>query len=600
VGFLGASHARRVLASRVAAVTGRPNCDDDESEASLMRMPNPMIDRLHHPYRAVDHIVDRLVSLGVSHVFGVGGANIEDLYDAAYHHGSITAVLAKHEFSASTMADGFARTTSRLGVVAATSGGGALNLLAGLGEAFMSRVPVLALVGQPPTTLAGRGVFQDSSGLAGTLDGTHVFSAVSRYCALVQDVDELPARLSEAISAALSAPNGPAVLLLPKDVQQAAFSHPPRSPLDRNGFAESIDVADVAGQLEKARANGPVVIIAGDGVARADARTSLARLAEGLDAKVAVAPDARDVFDNHHARFLGVAGIMGHPAVAEHLGDASACLLVGTRLPMVARAGLEKNLAEITVISVDNEPPYLDSTFLPGDLASTLTALGNRLSPAPAARPAPATPPEPLRVPPKNGDGMGYTEMVAAINAAVPQNASVFVDAGNACAAVIHNLLAPKHGRFVVALGMGGMGYTFGAGIGATFGGAARTYVLAGDGAFYMHGMEIHTAVEYDLPVTFVILNNNAHAMCVTREQIYYGGKYTYNRFRRSDLAAGVAAMFPSLHVHAPRTADELAAVLFETNATHGPVFVAVDCDPDEIPPFVPFLAKENHRVHAG
>ena len=98
--------------------------------------------------RVVDYVVDHLTVAGVSHVFGVDGANIEDLYDAAFFCPGITAVLAKHEFSAATMADGYSRATASLGVVAATSGGGALNLVAGLGESYASRVPVLALVGQ--------------------------------------------------------------------------------------------------------------------------------------------------------------------------------------------------------------------------------------------------------------------------------------------------------------------------------------------------------------------------------------------------------------------------------------------------------------------
>ncbi|MBV8790105.1 MAG: thiamine pyrophosphate-binding protein, partial [Mycobacterium sp.] len=100
-------------------------------------------------HRVVDHIVGHLAALGVDHVFGVDGANIEDLYDAAYFRPEVNAVLAKHEFSAATMADGYSRSGAGLGVVAATSGGGALNLLAALGESLASRVPVLALVGQP-------------------------------------------------------------------------------------------------------------------------------------------------------------------------------------------------------------------------------------------------------------------------------------------------------------------------------------------------------------------------------------------------------------------------------------------------------------------
>ena len=133
-------------------------------------------------HRVVDHIVGYLAAIGVDYVFGVDGANIEDLYDAAYFRADITAVLAKHEFSAATMADGYSRASSRLGVVAATSGGGALNLIAGLGESFTSRVPVLALVGQPPTTLDGRGSFQDTSGRNGSLCAEALFSEISVYC----------------------------------------------------------------------------------------------------------------------------------------------------------------------------------------------------------------------------------------------------------------------------------------------------------------------------------------------------------------------------------------------------------------------------------
>src|ERR1700752_156306 len=129
-------------------------------------------DRMHpiaRPHRVVDHIVEHLAAIAVDYVFGVDGANIEDLYDAAYFRSDLTAILAKHEFSAATMADGYSRSGAGLGVVAATSGGGALNLLPGLAESFTTRIPVLALVGQPATTMDGRGSFQDTSGRNGSL-----------------------------------------------------------------------------------------------------------------------------------------------------------------------------------------------------------------------------------------------------------------------------------------------------------------------------------------------------------------------------------------------------------------------------------------------
>ena len=178
-------------------------------------------------YRVVDHIVEHLAAVDVTHIFGVDGANIEDLYDAAHFHPDITAVLAKHEFSAATMADGYSRSGAGLGVVAATAGGGALNVVPGLGEALASRVPVLALVGQPSTALDGLGSFQDLSGRNGALNAEALFSAVSVYCHRVTEPADIVSALSRAIAAARS--GGPAVLLLPKNIQQAKIDCTPGS-----------------------------------------------------------------------------------------------------------------------------------------------------------------------------------------------------------------------------------------------------------------------------------------------------------------------------------------------------------------------------------
>jgi acetolactate synthase-1/2/3 large subunit len=188
------------------------------------------------------------------------------------------------------------------------------------------------------------------------------------------------------------------------------------------------------------------------------------------------------------------------------------------------------------------------------------------------------------------GPGVRYRDAMAVLDDALPDDADVVVDAGNSGAAAIHLLPARRLGRFVVALGMGGMGYSFGAAIGIAFARRRRTVVIAGDGAFFMHGMEVHTAVEYNLPVTFVLFNNNAHGMCVTREQLYYRDMYSYNRFRMSRLGAGLAAMFPGLPSHEVRSLDELTTTLEAALNTNGPSVVSIECSADEIPPFAPFL----------
>ncbi|WP_278261075.1 thiamine pyrophosphate-binding protein [Nocardia sp. AG03] len=549
------------------------------------------------PDRVVDYLVRELAERGITHIFGVDGANIEDLYDAIFDaDGHPAGIVAKHEFSAATMADGYARATGGLGVVAATSGGGAMNLVAGLAEAYASRVPVLALIGQPPTALEGAGAFQDSSGLAESIDARALFATVSRYCARVTDASAFPTQLATAITAAEA--GGPAVLLLPKDVQQQHLSPPihraTEGPTHAGGDGRfgsaSLAAQRFAAEMDRA---GTLVVIAGDQVARDNARPALAEFVSALGASIGLAPDAKDVYANTGPGYLGVAGSMGHPELLDALGSASACLLIGTRLPVTTRAGLESALADLPLLSIGTLPPHLPATHLTStDLATTLTELLPHL---PHTRtPPPAREPTPLPVPESDGPGLRYRTVVEAIQTALPDGTDVFADAGNTGASVVHHLRVPDGGRFVVALGMGGMGYAFGAGIGSAFArrdGPRRTVVVAGDGAFFMHGMEIHTAVEYDLPITFVVFNNNAHAMCVTREQLFYRDRYSFNRFRPAHIGAGIAAMFPGLVTHTVEDAADLTEALRRGMATPGPSFLEILCDPDEIPPFHPFLS---------
>ncbi len=558
--------------------------------------------------RVVDYIVERLAALGVGHIFGVDGANIEDLYDAAHFQPGITAVLAKHEFSAAVMADGYSRSGaglgSGLGVVAATSGGGALNLVAGLGESLTSRVPVLALVGQTATTMDGRGSFQDTSGRNGSLDAEAVFSAVSVSCERVLDPADIVAALSRAIAAARS--GGPAVLLLPKDIQQASIAVMPQWGGPSGQPQEQRRIGNPHPIVRALRnAKGPITIIVGEQVARDDARTELEELRAVLRARVATVPDAKDVagtpgFGSSSA--LGVTGVMGHPGVAEAAAASAVCLVVGTRLSVTARTGLDEVLAAVRTVSIGSAPPYFPCTHVhTDDLRGSLRMLTDALSGS--GRPTGVRVPDLVQrtelIPPHCAEaGVRYRDAMAVLDGVLPDGTDIVVDAGNTGAAAIHYLPVRRGGRFAVALGMGGMGYSFGAGIGMAFGRAnsgrprGRTAVIAGDGAFFMHGMEVHTAVHYRLPVTFVLFNNNAHGMCVTREQLFYDDLYSYNRFRPSQLGAGLAAMFPGLASIDVTDLDGLAAAMRAALNVDGPAVVSIECAADEIPPFAPFLVQ--------
>ncbi|TFV57318.1 thiamine pyrophosphate-binding protein [Mycobacterium sp. PS03-16] len=549
------------------------------------------------PIRVVDHIVDYLASGGVRHVFGVDGANIEDVYDAAHFRDDITAVLAKHEFSAAAMADGYSRSGAGLGVVMATSGGGSLNLIPGLGESLASRVPVLALVGQPPLSLDGRGSFQDTSGCSGSLDAVALFSAVSVFCERITTPADIRTALPRAVRAAFS--GGPAVLLLPKDIQQAELSAE-HAAVGRNGRSprprQIGDPRPIARALRKV--DGPVTIVAGEQVIRDDARAELEQLRAILRACVAVVPDAKDAAGTPgmgSSSALGVTGVMGHPGTAEIIAGSSVCLLVGTRLPVTARAGLDRALAGPRLLSIGAAAPYIPCTHIHSDdLQAALPLLSRGLTghgrPHGLRVPA-AIPRTELSPPAFEGSGVRYRAAMKALDRLLPDDVDIVVDAGNTGAAAIHHLPCRRRGRFLVALGMGGMGYSFGAGIGVAFGRGRRTVIIAGDGAFYMHGLEMHTAIQHRLPVTFVLFNNNAHAMCVTREQLYYRGLYSYNRFDPARLGAGLAAMFPGMPSVDVTDIGTLATALDSTLHTNGPSVVAVECSADEIPPFAPFLA---------
>src|SRR3984957_12106221 len=530
--------------------------------------------------RVVDHIVEHLAKIEIDHIFGVDGANIEDLYDAAYFRSDITAVLAKHEFSAATMADGYSRSGAGLGVVAATSGGGALNLIPGLGESLASRVPVLALVGQPATTMDGRGSFQDTSGRNGSLNAEALFSAVSVFCRRVLTPADIVSALPDAIAAART--GGPAVLLLPKDIQQSKVGINGYD--KRNGHAVDPTRSLIGDPHPIVRAlrwaNGPITIIAGEQVARDDARPELEELRALLHAQVACVPDAKDVAGtpgSGSSSALGVTGVMGHPGVADAL-------------------------ASVPTFSIGSAPPYLPCTHVhTEDLRGSLTMLTRALSGP--GRPRGLRVPDfvadtELNPPSFAGTGVRYRDAMVVLDRVLPDGTDIVVDAGNTGAAAIHYLPVRREGRFAVALGMGGMGYSFGAGIGMAFGRAndrrsGRTVVIAGDGAFFMHGMEVHTAVQYRLPVTFVLFNNNAHAMCVTREQLLYDDLYSYNRFAPSQLGAGLAGMFPGLSSVDVADIDALPAALERAMAVDGPSVVTVECSADEIPPFAAFLNRQ-------
>ena len=375
-------------------------------------------------YRVVDHIVGHLARSESTTSSESTAPTSRISTTPRTSEPEITAVLAKHEFSAATMADGYSRSGAGLGVVAATSGGGALNLVAGLGESFASRVPVLALVGQPATTMDGRGSFQDTSGRNGSLDAQALFSAVSVSCERLLAPADIVSALPRAVAAART--GGPAVLLLPKDIQQARIAVD-----DSRRASGAVSARRSATRMPSpgncADATGQVTIIAGEQVARDGARDELEHLRALLRARVATVPDAKDVagtpgFGSSSA--LGVTGVMGHPSVAEAVAASAVCLIVGTRLTVTARGGLDDALAAVRTVSIGSARPYLPCTHVhTDDLRGSLRLLTEALRGH--GRPGGLRVPDVVRrtelTPPDcAGPGVRYRDAMAVLDRACP------------------------------------------------------------------------------------------------------------------------------------------------------------------------------------
>lgn len=544
---------------------------------------------------AADYIADVLVTSGVRHVFGVSGANIEDLFAAVQRRRPrMQAILAKHEHGAGTAADAYARLTGGLGVVTTTSGGGAMNVVHALAEARASRVPVLALIGEPPTELQGRGAFQDTSGRGGAIDAAAIFGSVSAYCRRVTSLEDLPRALNNALAAAQGAAPGPAVLLLAKDLQVAKLDATMMRPSgeamraiggDRGALARAVSMI----------ARGPVLVIAGDEVTRQHARGELARLVDRLDARVCVAPDARDAFDNRDPRFVGVAGAMGHSAVAQALAAATTMLAIGTRLPLLARMGLESLIRTRPLVAIGREAPFIlspESVHVGGDIRANLRDLVAELgAPVRDSRSS-------LDSPPSRGDrdqlpalsdALAASSVARAVSQSLAPGGLVLLDAGNTGAEGVHHVAVPPGGHWLLAMGMAGMGWSFGAAVGAACATGRRCTVLAGDGAFFMHGLEVHTAVEHQLPITYVLFNNRAHGMCVVRERLLLGSESGTNVFGPAHIGAGLAAMFPGLPAWDCTTLADLEAALLHARNIPGPSVICAELAAVDVPPFLAF-----------
>lgn len=525
----------------------------------------------------VSEFLDRIES---QVVFGLSGANCEDVFQSIQQKGKSKIILTKTEYGASTMAIGHYLAHKKIGVVITTSGPGVLNTIPVLSEAFTSRIPMLLIAGAVPLALEGKGAFQDTSGKEGSLDLEKMLSACTCILKKIEDEKTLFEDLIIAYEKAMQ-DHRPAVVLLPRDIAQRQIEHistynqKTESKINENAMSEAIYFCESAASSQY----HPLVVF-GDDCLHLKNSESLLRLVESLDALVVVTPNAKGLVDHQSKRFAGLLGIMGHESARSAFIKAEHVLFIGHEFNALNNIGIEDHLPHKNKFVLS----YRES----GDLeivVSRLSSFNFKEEKKNIREMAEGDPPA----------GFTMENIIAEIQNSLSKNykdCNVFVDAGNTGAYVVHHFKCTGRGLFSISLGMGGMGNSVGAAIGAASLKSKRSAVFIGDGSFFIQGMEVHTALQYSIPVTFFILNNNAHGMCATRENLFLKGDTGLNRFKVSFFASGILKMFPGIPAREIHSIEELQECLSDFKNARGPVVISINIQNTENPPFLTFKGR--------
>lgn len=537
----------------------------------------------------------RLAAAGVDTVFGVPGGPILPLIDAIVGHPRMRFVLTRHEEGAVFMAQGYAQASGRLGVALVTAGPGATHALTATASANADYCPVLVLTGQASSADFGRGALQDSSGV-GCADTVDMFGSVTTLSAMVVGVAQLDRLMGHAIDTAMRIPQGAVHLAVTADTLTAPADPPRPAP---HGAPAVRPVppglpAPAAREIAQVvRSSRAPLVLAGLGAKVSGANHRLIEFADRYRVGVATTFKGKGVFPEDHPRSVGVYGTLAgseavHAAVLDPAVDT--LLVLGSALGEFATASWDPRLcAGRTVIQIDADPRRLARSF-PVDIAATAditAALGDLNRASSPRRGRPETTPRGTPVSTLDAgtesDRLRASDVIAALSERTDASTLLFVDNGNCIGWVGPHYRVRPPGNMLCSLNFGAMGYSIPAAVGAKFAsGDSSVVAVLGDAAFAMSGMEIHTAVEYGLPITWVVLNNSGNAM-VAQVQHLLGRTVAGANYR---APIDVAAVARALGAEATTVTDAAGLDIALTTALHTkrPFLLDARVDPGEVP----------------
>ncbi len=564
-----------------------------------------------------DMILKYLESEGVECIFGIPGTSLVPLFSACNRNKHITPILTKHEQGAAFMADGYARVKKSLGVCFATSGPGATNLVTGVANAFVDNIPILVLTGQVPTSAYGKGTFQDST-KAG-IDSVAMFDPITHYSSMIISKYKAADEIKEALRIAFSGKKGPVHLSLPKDVMSAEIEVTDITASKRRVASEYFDrrrVIEAAKQLVEAK---HAVILVGTGAVNSGACEDIRELAEMLDIPVATTPKAKGAFPEDHPLALGVLGLSGSPLADHYIksGRMDVLLVIGASLNQITTTSWDPQLAPTqSLIHVNIDPSEIGKNYpadiaLVGDARTIVNEIAFRVlrylntdvqdSKERSAKLAGLRQKTGRCIEPEKliseAVPLKPQRMIRELEEALPQDAVLFVDTGNHICWTIHYMNFKRPDAFISAFGMLTMGYGMAAAIGGKLAAGKRPVVaLVGDGCFQMNGMEIATAVNYDIPVVWIVQNNARLGLVHELQKFSLGENTVATTFKEIDcakVAEGLGAK--GYRISKP---GELKKLLPEALASGKPTLIDCLIDPNEVPPIVSFVEGVKNFSH--
>ncbi|WP_201746247.1 acetolactate synthase 3 large subunit [Veronia nyctiphanis] len=489
-----------------------------------------------------DMIVRSLIDQGVKHIFGYPGGSVLDIYDALHQKSDIEHVLVRHEQAAVHMADGYARATGEVGVVLVTSGPGATNAITGIATAYMDSAPMVVLSGQVPSSLIGNDAFQEC-------DMVGISRPVVKHSFLVKDPKDIPSIIKKAFYLAASGRPGPVVVDLPKDMLNPAITHEYQYPESIAMRSYNPTTTGHKGQIKRGlkallAAKRPALYIGG-GAIIADCGEQIKALADALNIPVVSTLMGLGAYPGTGDKSVGMLGMHGTYEANMTMHNADLIFGIGVRFDDRTTNNLEKYCPNATIMHIDIDPSSISKTVaadipivgsadtvLDGMLKILVEQGGTNDEAAMASwwesinewrgRQCLKYEKDPERIKPQ--------QVIEAIHKLTNGDAYVSSDVGQhqMFAALYYPFDKPR--RWINSGGLGTMGFGLPAAMGVKFAlPDAEVLCVTGDGSIQMNIQELSTALQYDIPVKIINLNNRFLGMVKQWQDMIYQGRHSHS-----------------------------------------------------------------------